>query len=296
MTHLEINLLSANQLYANDFIPHKFLNDFLVRQSSVQHLKIRGLKFDEEIMEKFINRCKRLKTLELECKKLKNSWELLKAIKDHKSEQYWKHWTDLTFINVRGDLKKLVSQILANHREIKTLTFKYKYAIETIFPSIEYIKAITFKFSAEDHPSIEDFTKIHSLHVGPMYSNQMRLVVEFLSHCPNLKILIIDLDEGSLTPDVIRGIFEAVKDLVELHICGFLYLVNDNCTIRRLEALRTHGKNLKRLILADEKTELEILREQVKIFDDSDVQVIVMDYWLHDSDKLSSTSSCVYMK
>lgn len=278
--------------------PEKLFDDLLPRQTkSLQHLKIRCIELNPKAMQDFIENCKSLRTLELELKNIDGSWDLLKSIKDHKSEQqHRKKWNELIFTDVRKEDQELVSLILANHQEISTLTFQYLYgnAQANGILSILRLAQVTFNFTGNDHRTYEDFKKVYSLTYDWFNGNDMQLFIDLLNRCPNLKVLKLVL-YTKLTQEIIQRILNAVQDLEELHISenpGSRSNDTDNM-VANLQAIKTHGNDLKRLFLVlndyskDEKDKIVKMREQVKIFKSSSVQVFVMGF-------RSDTTDCYY--
>lgn len=274
-------------------VPDRLLNDLLSRQTkSIQHLLIQGIELNQEFMINFISSCKTLKCLELELKELNGSWDLLKAIKDHKSEQNWKK---LFFSDIQKEDQELVKQIVANHQEILTLTFVNNRETSSVFLSDGHLLEITFKFSAGDRRTIEDFTKVHTLQFGCKKMSEMEGFIQLLNRCPNVKLLKITenaeilksrgLDQITyndfLMPETIQAIFNAVKGLEELQI---VFHNPDANTSGKLQAIKTHGKSLRKLTLVDYKeANRERLMEEIKIFHES-LRVYVMDCpWVFDT-------------
>lgn len=218
-------------------------------------------------MENFIRNAKNLMTLSFELNELKGSWDLLKAIKDYKGES-WTKWRELMFSKVNEEHQEFVNQILANHQEIQKLTFKCGWE-QSLFPSVPHLRKISFKFSADDRRAYDDLTKVHLLDFFYFKEDQLQPTFEFLERCPNLKLLMIS---GRLTPENIQIIFNAVNDLEELR----LYKIAEGIAIKeKLRAIKTYGKKLKKLIFVEfEETHIKTFQE-IKIFNDSNVQVSV---------------------
>lgn len=155
---------------------------------------------------------------------------------------------------------------------------------DSTFPSVPHLFEVVFKFSASDRRSMEDFTKVYSLDFDTKFNgtgptNGMEEVIEFLSHCSNLKTLGIQQIQD-LTPNHIQSIFETITGLEELELNSYGSTWNRSVSIKEiLQSIKTHGKNLKKLILFSDRgedAEKKILQEEIKIFNNSNIRAFLM--------------------
>lgn len=270
-----------------------WINDLLPRQTkSLKCLKVFGFEFNRDVMEQFVISCVPLETLQLDLEALNLS--LLQAIKDHESERL--KWSELIVEDFDKIYQDLVNLIIANHPEIKTLTFKIGSESAMSFPV--FLRVVKFKFSPYDKPGFDDFTKVHALYFSEVLTTQLDEFCDFLNRCPNLKILMMTKAQKFLTPEIIEIILNTAQNLEVIQI-GELVANNgrgDDITAK-LNAIKTHGKKLRTLNLVptfQDELKIEKLREESKIFNDTAVQVFVRSY--RDSLSFEFDKNCITWK
>lgn len=276
-THLKV--YADKHVSIDQEISKRFFNQILDYQTeSIRDLKLRGVQFQGFPIDVIINNCKQMHTLELDLGELRESWDILNAIKGHKREGYWKNWSSLTFENFTIEYKKIIDDILANHEGILTLTLKQAWIRKSIFnlKNQHYLKAIQYKFPDDNsRRSYNDFA--HSTFIETFWfdtENEIMLFAKFLKRCTNLEVLKFNPGKVTLTPSIIETILLTVSHLEELHFvfnCGYPPEI-----VKIFEVIKNNGNIPKKLVVGVRFWEVDDVREKIKIFNDIPIQTVVL--------------------